>query len=116
MIEYELMPHQKEAVYTSMFKKELYLAFEVGTGKTPACINILRQRYTEHSGLMNTLILGPLILLKNWKKEFAKFSKIPPSAIHILQGPVKKRIQFVCNISGPSLRLDFYINIYNAVC
>lgn len=108
MIEYELMPHQKEAVWKSTFTRDLYLAFEVGTGKTPACINILRQLYARHGSLQNTLILAPLIVLKNWKKEFGRFSKITPQAIEVLEGPVSRRIRRISELTGPRILITNY--------
>ena len=73
MIDYELMPHQKDGVYQASLKRDIYLAYEVGTGKTPTAINILRQKYANNNGLMNTLILAPVIVLNQWKNEFKKF-------------------------------------------
>ena len=95
MVEYELMPHQKEAVYQSTFKRDLFLAWEMGVGKTPTAINIMRQKYHAEGRIMRTLILAPLIVLKQWKKEIAKFSKISPNAVKILDQPVKKRIEII---------------------
>src|SRR5690349_10525021 len=102
MIEYELMPHQKHAVEQSLIKRDLYLAFEVGTGKTPAAINALRQKYAQHGRLMKTLIVAPVIVLKNWRVEFSKFSKITGGAIEILEGSIKKRRDRVMELKEAS--------------
>lgn len=82
--------HQRKAVEYSLDHKDMALFWEMGTGKTGATINILRMRYTEQSRLMKTLILGPLAVVNNWKREFKVFSKIPQSQIIVLSGTGKQ--------------------------
>lgn len=108
MIDYELMPHQKELVYKSSFEPDLFIAWEMGTGKSCGTINVLRQRYAEQGRLMKTLILAPQIVLKNWRKEFSMYSKIPMKAIEVLEGPVKKRIKKVQECAGPRIFITNY--------
>ncbi len=95
MVNFELMRHQSEIVFKSQFEKNLFLAWEMGVGKSCATIQILRQRYQEVGQLRKTLIICPVIVQKNWKNEFDMYSKVPQGAIHVLTGPVKKRIQFI---------------------
>jgi SNF2 family DNA or RNA helicase len=56
---------------------------------------MLRARFAENDRIMNTLVLAPLVVLENWKREFELFSKIPKSSIVVLKGSVKKRISMV---------------------
>lgn len=107
------MPHQKEAIYQASFKRDLFLAWEMGTGKSCAIINILRRLYTDTDGVQNTLILAPLIVLHNWKKEFDMYSQIPQNAIVILQGPIAKRIEYINNIKGPRILVCNYDAMQN---
>jgi non-specific serine/threonine protein kinase len=93
MIDFELMPHQKEVIKKSFEVGDLFLAADMGTGKTCAIIQVLRHLYSYHSGLQPTLVLAPLITLQNWKREFEMFSKIPQSAIHVLTGTGKKKYE-----------------------
>lgn len=102
MIDFTLMKHQEEALYKSSFTPDMFLAFEMGTGKSCTTIQMIRARSAERGRLCKTLILAPLIVLKNWKKEFALFSKIDQNSIHILQGPIKKRTDFVHSQLGYS--------------
>lgn len=108
MIQYELMQHQKDAVWKASLNKDLYLAWDMGTGKSCAIINILRRKFVDANGLLNTLILAPVIVLKNWKAEFAMYSKIEQRAIVVLEGPVKKRIQAVKESQGPRIFITNY--------
>ena len=113
MIDYELMPHQKEAVAKSIVMRDLFLAFEVGTGKTPATINILRQKYAARGELVNTLILCPLIVTHNWKKEFLKFSNLNAKCIEVLDGPIKNRIKKIKSLHGPRVLITNYDSFSN---
>jgi SNF2 family DNA or RNA helicase len=88
------MTHQKEAIYRAQFEKNLFMAWEPGTGKTCATIQILRQKYQDAGALRKTIILAPKVVLNNWKAEFEKFSVIPKNYIHVLTGPIKKRTEF----------------------
>lgn len=93
MIDFELMPHQKKAVKDSYTKPDMFLAWDMGVGKTCAVIQILRHNYGLHGELRSTLVLAPLITLQNWKREFALFSKVPERAVVTLQGTGKQRIE-----------------------
>lgn len=113
MIEYEMMPHQKDAVWKSSFKPDMFLAWEMGTGKSCATINMIRQRFAEEKRMMKTLILAPLIVLKNWKKEFDLFSKINQKAIQVLDGPIAKRIDNIQGFDGPRILILNYDALQN---
>ena len=103
MIDFTLMEHQREAVWLSDTKKDLFLAWDPGTGKTCTTIQMIRNRCMDKGTLRRTLILAPMIVLKNWKREFAMFSNIDQNNIMILEGSVKKRIAAIekhANYSG----------------
>jgi SNF2 family DNA or RNA helicase len=95
MMKYNLEPweHQKKAIEVSLGMKDLALFWEMGTGKTGTAINILRHKYQEYGGLRSTLILGPKIVLQNWKREFAIHSPIQMSKIIVLDGSGKKNVK-----------------------
>lgn len=74
---------------------DLALFFEAGTGKTRTTIEIIRRRCAKEKRLMRILVLGPKVVLHNWKREFAAYSKIIPRDIHVLdQTPVAKRVKY----------------------
>lgn len=95
MIDFTLMAHQKTALWQSQFKPDLFLAWDPGTGKSCATIQMIRARAAEMGRLPKVLVLGPQVVLKNWAEEFAKFSKIDPKQVKVLEGPIKKRTAFV---------------------
>jgi SNF2 family DNA or RNA helicase len=72
---------------------DLMLIWEMGTGKTRATIDILRSRFADNRRVMRTLILGPIIVVENWRREIAKFSRINPHDVVPLVGSEKKRIR-----------------------
>lgn len=88
-MEYKIKPwaHQLKAIELAKDRNEFALFFEQGCGKTSTLINILRHKYEKKAnGLISTLILCPVIVLENWKREFEAHSDIPPWNIHILTG------------------------------
>lgn len=96
----ELWEHQKKAIERAKGAHELALFWEPGTGKTRATIEILRNVYTAHKKGLRTLILAPLVVLQNWKDEFARYSKIAPDNILVLSGPGDKRAAAVKDTSA----------------
>lgn len=95
-----LWAHQQKAVELARSKRDLALFFETGTGKTATLIFILREEYQRHLEIKNTLIFAPLSVCAQWKKEFAKFSLIPPDSIHVLTGPGKERAATMAEINA----------------
>lgn len=88
----DLWKHQRAAIERADDVSEFGLFFDVGTGKTRTMIEILRRKYTRRGGIAKTLIFAPLIVLNNWKQEFAKYSKISQEMIFIFDGPQFKRV------------------------
>lgn len=89
----DLWKHQRAAIERADSANEFGLFFDVGTGKTRTMIEILRRKYTRRGGVSKTIIFAPLIVLRNWKGEFEKYSKISQDLIFILDGPQVKRVQ-----------------------
>lgn len=87
-----LWDHQRKAIEKGLGLDHLGLFFEVGTGKSRAAIDLLRQQCAKESKLLRTLILAPKIVLTNWQREIDKYSKIHPRDVVILLGSQKKRI------------------------
>lgn len=90
-----LWEHQKAALERARNLQEFGLFLDLGTGKTRTTIEILRERFTDNGRLLRTLILGPSVVVENWKREFAKFSKIQAQSILLLQGTGKQRAQLL---------------------
>ena len=99
-----LWQHQVQAIRASTVLKDLGLFFEMGTGKTRTMIEILRRKYAEKNQLRKTLILCPVIVCENWKKEFKMYSKIGQQHITVLKGSHTKRIEVLINAVGETLR------------
>lgn len=90
-----LWKHQKEASDIAKSRDYYAFLFEVGTGKTCAAITTLRYKYAENKRLLPTLILCPIIVMENWKREILANSKIKPLQIITPQGPGKKRARII---------------------
>jgi SNF2 family DNA or RNA helicase len=87
----ELWNHQKLAVTKAIHQRDYALFMDMGTGKTATTVNILRHHYTKEKRVMRTLILAPVVVVENWKREFKVHSKIPQDLILTLTASGKKR-------------------------
>lgn len=88
-----LWEHQKEAIRREAFLPGYGLFFEPGTGKSATVIHMLRNRYNAERRILRTLILCPPIVIRNWKDEWLKHSKIDPGKIVLLTGSGKERFK-----------------------
>jgi SNF2 family DNA or RNA helicase len=88
------MAHQEGAVALGSKEPDIFLAWEPGTGKSCATIQVLRHKYAAEGRLMKTLILAPKVVLDNWKNEFKLYSKVDQKYIYVLKGPLKARTNF----------------------
>lgn len=102
----ELWKHQSDAIEKAKTTKDIALFFEQGTGKTRTMIEILRRRYAASGRVMKTLILCPIIVCENWKREFAMYSKINPVDILSLTQSGAKRCREVLRWCGDDLSRD----------
>lgn len=87
-----LWAHQTQAIERAERQRDLALFMDPGVGKTACTIYILRNKYNAAKRIRRTLILGPSIVVGQWRREFEKFSKIPQEKIICLTGSGKKRL------------------------
>lgn len=94
-IEYLIPPweHQRKAIEFSSQEKNLALFFDPGTGKTATAINILRLHCREKKKVVSTLIVAPIVVLNQWKREFAMHSKLPQTQIFVCYADGAKRLK-----------------------
>ena len=83
--------HQKQGVELSFKHDNLGLLWDMGTGKSRCVVDILRGRFAVNGRVMRTLIFAPPIVLRNWKREFAGFSRLQDYQVKVLTGTGKKR-------------------------
>lgn len=98
-----LWEHQVHAIREAEVTPDLGLLFEQGTGKTRTLIEILRRRYAKVNRIRKTLILAPVIVCPNWKREFAMYSKISQKDIVVLTGAGKRRALDLIKAVGDDL-------------
>jgi SNF2 family DNA or RNA helicase len=84
--------HQQLAIDKGDTIPNLAMFMEVGTGKTRVLIEIIRRDFNKW-GPRDTLIVAPLMVCPQWKKEFAKHTKIPEQMIHVLVNEGAKRVK-----------------------
>lgn len=94
-MEYLIKPwaHQLEGIRRAAMVDHYGLLYEAGTGKTGTLINILRQKFNDKKRVLRTLIFCPPIVIKNWKDEWHKHSKIEQDKVVLLTGPGKDRLK-----------------------
>jgi SNF2 family DNA or RNA helicase len=109
MINFKLMKHQQNALTESFIEKNLFLAFQMGTGKTCTVLQILRHKSAEAERLKRTLILAPTVVLKNWALEIEKFTKIHKGNVFVLTGSGSKRAETIRKVgSKPAIFITNY--------
>jgi SNF2 family DNA or RNA helicase len=89
------------------FQKEIYnrfkddnnaaLLMDMGTGKTPTTISLIRYKYGMAGGVLPTVVFCPVITLENWKNELTTWTKLKPEYIGIVKGTPKKRLETIEN-------------------
>ncbi len=92
ILPYAIKPwaHQLIAIERAAVLDNFALFFEMGTGKTSTAINNLRWKFVQHKRVLRTLVLGPPIVIENWRREFCAHSKVGASVV-CLQGTGKER-------------------------
>jgi SNF2 family DNA or RNA helicase len=92
-MELKLWEHQKRAIERAKELPHLALFWCPGVGKTLTTIRILADKYNKEKRVMKTLIVAPVIVLDNWKREFALFApKLSQERIFLLHGTKKEKI------------------------
>jgi len=76
---------------------------DMGTGKTRTMIEIVRRKFAEKNSLRKTLIICPVIVCENWKREFKMYSKIAQKDIVVLTGSGASRIKKLTEEVGTTL-------------
>lgn len=110
-----LWNHQVECIKRAHDKNNFALLFDMGTGKSRTAIEVLRRKYHGEGRLLRTLILAPIAVCENWKREFAMYSKINPVDIQVLTQDGKKRVKEFIKWAGDDLkRPKIFVTNYHA--
>lgn len=83
--------HQKEDVdkIHAEHINAFALFYDMGAGKTKTAIDISRSIFLRHDRIVKTLIVCPIVVVENWKREFDAHSNISPSSIQVVDGKTK---------------------------
>lgn len=123
----QLWNHQKEAILRGRFLDCFALFFEPGTGKSRTTIELLSDKYSQNDfrkkgAILNTLILCPLVVVEQWKREFEKYSNISQTQIFTMIGNgqkkfgVMKAVQEDFRIRGLNhILITNYETLYNTI-
>lgn len=98
-----LWAHQQRAVQLAMSRSleydqtaacpGLFILFDLGTGKTGTVCSIVRGLWNQKRERLSTLIFAPMTILKQWKREFGNFTRIPEDLVYVLEGSGAKRLK-----------------------
>jgi len=96
--------HQKEICdYIDDNNIDYYALFwDMGAGKTKGAVDIIRSKMIKHDDFIKTLIICPIVVLENWKREFLVHSNIPENKIQVIDGVTKLNGKKVKN---PTLKI-----------
>jgi SNF2 family DNA or RNA helicase len=110
-----LWQHQINAIRAAEVNNNLALFFEQGTGKTRTMIEILRRRFAKKGKIVNTLIVCPIIVMENWKREIHMFSKITEDKIYLLKGTGAQRERQLLKLCDDKLGSSIIITNYESM-
>lgn len=89
----KLWKHQEAGIQEALKAGNYMFAYEPGTGKSRTVIEVLKRISNERKRLLRTIIFAPPIVLENWQREWAKYTKIERSKVTVLAGHNKKRLE-----------------------
>lgn len=98
-----LWKHQEAAITLAATERDLALLMDPGVGKSRTTIEILRRKYAIAGRIRKTLILSPIVVCDNWKREFAMYSKVRQEDILVLTGTGKQRVASFLSGVGETL-------------
>ena len=98
-----LWKHQEAAITMANTERDLALLMDPGVGKTRTAIEIIRRRFATAGRVRKTLILAPIVVCENWKREFAQYSKVDQKDILVLTRAGKVRVNEFVEAVGPTL-------------
>lgn len=99
-METPLWKHQVDAIERAKDVNEFALFMEPGTGKTRTMLEILRLHYNSKQKITKTLIVAPLIVVKNWSVEIAQYTKIQKEKVHFLDGTISNKAREIQEKDG----------------
>lgn len=86
--------HQREGIERAESERDFAYLFDCGCGKTSTAINAIRRKFEQAGRWMNTLILGPPIVVDNWCREWKIHgADFPSYRVIPLVGPGMKRLK-----------------------
>lgn len=121
MLKYKIEPwaHQAQGIELGANRDWFALFFEMGTGKTLTAINILRRKFAAKKQIFPTLILCPIIVVENWRREIiANSGDVVAQATQCLTGDRKNRLKqlttpgkqiFITNIEAINTKFWNYL-------
>ena len=83
------------------------LLCDMGVGKTPMTICLIRYKYAMAGGVLPTVIFCPVIVLENWRDELTTWTKLTDKHIGIVKGTPKKRLQTIENLDHKIIIVNY---------
>ena len=87
-----LWEHQKDTLELAKDRPHHALFHEMGVGKTATTVNLLRYKCALAKRQLRTLIICPVVVCENWKREIAIHSRMI-GATCVLKGSGKARLE-----------------------
>lgn len=98
-----LKPYDYQQKIIDRFDDETNAALflDAGCGKTLIVANLLRNKYNRHRRVLKTVILAPIIVLDNWKRELLACTKLTADKIAVVTGTKAKRLKLIRDAKTP---------------
>lgn len=103
----DLYDFQKKIYYRFKPENNAALLCDMGTGKTPMVISLIRNKYRYHTKVLPTVIFCPLIVIDNWVNELTTWTKLEERYIGQVKGTPKKRLQVIEDITNVVIIVNY---------
>ena len=88
----KLWKHQEDGISKAREMRNLAVFFEAGTGKTLTTLHILKEKEELYGFQMSTLIVCPVIVMRQWKSEIEKYFPDNEQNVVVLEGTARERM------------------------
>lgn len=109
----ELWQHQRDCIEKAKDLDGFALFCDPGTGKSRTALEMIIKK-----GPHNVLILGPLVVVQQWKREFIRFSNINPKNIFTFDKDGLYKASLIASMTSPDKKIVItnFETLYNPKC
>ena len=89
----DLWAHQIKGIERASHQDYFGFFWEPGLGKTRALVETVEAKYELHNKVLKTLVLTPLVVVENFRREFEKFGRMAKGKATTLIGTAPSKLK-----------------------